>query len=136
MMNRIRQLTGADLQIFEQVGAFLVQHPQYDLAVVKTLHETGFTSLWQIFRNESPHLYDYSLLIEAIPDPLERQKFASNQSKDEPAVRKRFIESFETNKTYYNLYKLDFFKTLRDLNYLLINESKLREAVCLLASRG
>ena len=135
LMKKIRELTGADLQDFGQIGAYLIQNPQYDPAIVKVLHESGYMTMWMTVRVESPHFYDYNLLVQQIPDPMERKIFALQQGKDEPEIRKRFEASFETNKMYYNQFKLVFFKTLRDLNQTLINESKLREVVFLLASR-
>ncbi len=135
-MEKIRELTGADLQDFEQVGGYLIQFPKHDQAIVKILHESGYTTMWKAIRIQSPHFYNYDLLIQVMPDAIARRSFAFQQSKDEPEIRKRFEESVETNNAYYNRYKLEFFKTLRDLSSLLVNESKIREAVCLLASRA
>jgi hypothetical protein len=85
---------------------------------------------------ESPHFYDYDLLVQAIPNIPERVAFARQQIKDEPEIRKRFERSLETNKRWFTQYKLSFFSTLMDLYQLLIDESKWREVVFLIASRG
>jgi len=136
LFQKVRNLTKSDLQTFEQVGAYLINSPENDSAIVHILHESGYTTMYQLHRIVSPHFYDLNTMITSIPDPKERRAFAENRIEDELEIRKRFRITLDTCKIGYDRYGLGYFKTLMDLQKTLLDESLFRETVLRAAKRS
>jgi Permuted papain-like amidase enzyme, YaeF/YiiX, C92 family len=58
ILSDIRALSGADIQTFEQVAAYLLAYPQHDQEISEIFQKSGYLVFWQIDVQKNPWHYD------------------------------------------------------------------------------
>ena len=117
---KVRQLTGQDIQTFEQINALLISEPHFDKEIVEILETSNYLTLWKIEFEKNPWYYDYEKF---------KKKHSKNQSESAARIMvitfKDLYQRFTPMENYYqeNFKKtgLVFFKKLFEL-YTKLNE--------------
>lgn len=129
LLEEVRQLSGQDIQTFEQLGDYVIANPSSDSEVVNIVKNSGYLDMWRMDLENNPWFYDFAKFLIHFSNPKQRFEIGCEQSLEEPKIRERFIINLETNKRAFQITKLKIFKTFMDLNEKLIELSLKREKV-------
>lgn len=129
IITQAKELTGLDIQTFEQFNGWLIKIPSLDQKFAEIVKESDFLNSWQIEKNENPWFYDFRLLKEKFPDSEFLKYFGNERLVKEFEIRKRFDITIQTLKTAYQSSNLRTLKLQIDLYETLIDLSKTRETV-------
>lgn len=58
ILSDIRLVSGTDIQTFEQVASYLLEHPQHDQEISEIFQKSGYLVFWQIDVQKNPWHYD------------------------------------------------------------------------------
>lgn len=129
IFTKAKELTGFDIQTFEQFNGVLIKIPSFDQNFRNILKDSGFLSLWQIEKNENPWFYDFNLLKAKFPDSDYLKWFGNERLVKEFEIRKRFDITLQTLRTAFKSANLETLKLQIELYETLIDLSKTREKV-------
>lgn len=96
IFKKTQELTGFDIQTFEQLNGMLFHFPQFDEQVLGILIESGYLELWKMDIERNPWFYDYSEFEKRFTNKQQRQEIGKKQALSEMEIRSRFRTTFET----------------------------------------
>ncbi len=132
----IRNLSGEDIQTFEQIGKYLLENPTKDKDVTQILEASGYLQMWKTDIEKNPWHYDYEEFLMHYKNPIQRKEVGYFFASTESQTRKRFLITLDTLKFGYSFYSQNYFKILIELYHKLIELSEQRESVGLLALKN
>ncbi len=96
IFKKAREITGFDIQTFEQLNGILFHFPQFDKQVLDILIESGYLNLWNMDLQRNPWIYDFTLFEQHFTNKQQRQEIGKKQAISEMDIRTRFQITFET----------------------------------------
>lgn len=64
LLRSIRIITGSDIQTFNQVILYMLEHPEADKAISQAALESGYLNVWKTEKDTNPWSYDTGLYLE------------------------------------------------------------------------
>lgn len=128
IFSQARELSGEDIQTFDQLTKYVLDNPEQDYAVAEIVTKSGYLSLWQLDIDNHPEHYDYTLFLESYPDPQHAIGKALWSATTEPDTRWRFEVTLETLLSTTGSRQLRYCSEQIDLCKKLIELSFRRES--------
>lgn len=128
-----RNILNSDVQNFEQLAHELIKQPEKDSEIVKIIRDSGYLEMWKKDVNKNPWFYDFAKFLEHIRNPKQILEIGTFLSTTENITRSRFIETKKFLEKGYRYSGLEYFKIEIELYDKLIELSKTRENIGLLA---
>lgn len=128
-----RNILNRDVQNFEQLANELIKQPEKDSEIVKVIKDSGYLEMWKKDVNKNPWFYDFENFLEHIRNPKQILEIGTFLSTTEKTTRSRFIETKKFLEKGYKYSGLEYFKIEIELYDKLIELSKTRENIGLLA---
>ena len=128
-LQEVREISGRDVQQYEQVAQCVLDHPEYDEAITQALQRSGYLETWKIDVEINPWRYDAEIYLNsanAAQDLIESAHYEI-QSAAEMIARFEFLYSQydEINGRFPRRY----FQTERSLYAILVSlHTKRQEA--------
>ncbi|WP_316214828.1 YiiX/YebB-like N1pC/P60 family cysteine hydrolase [Bradyrhizobium sp. SZCCHNR2035] len=113
-----------NIQTFEDVGPYLIQHPAEDTFFSKLLESSGYLTVWQLNAERNRWQYEDALLAELPADKC--KEYCRGMVKDEEAGPHRYVTNRAAYRGLSHQHDLAFFKLLFDLFDLLAAEHRQR----------
>lgn len=127
MLEKVRNLTGSDVQTIEQMSQYLIDNPKFDQEIVAIVSASGYLNMWQKDIDRNPGYYDLKKLKIDYPDKKHQQAIIKELKRTEPATRAHLEVTLMTMVVAYQRTKLEYFKVFKDLYMKLIELSYTRE---------
>lgn len=128
-----RNILKRDVQNFEQLASELILQPEKDTEIVNIIKGSGYLDMWKLDVAKNPWFYDFTKFQEHITNPKQRIEIGTLFSNTEKITRSRFIETKQFLEEAYKISFLEYFKIQIELHNNLIELSKTREKIGLLA---
>ncbi|QRY55973.1 YiiX/YebB-like N1pC/P60 family cysteine hydrolase [Sphingobacterium siyangense] len=61
-----RQITGADIQTFNQLTEYLLSDPEHDMEITAVIENSGYLDLWKTDMQKNPEYYSFEVAIQEI----------------------------------------------------------------------
>jgi Permuted papain-like amidase enzyme, YaeF/YiiX, C92 family len=68
IFEEIRVFTVHDIQTFEQLDEFLLNHPEHDIEFTRIITESGYLKLWEADTRKNPWYYDFDAFTDHYPE--------------------------------------------------------------------
>lgn len=132
----IRNLSGQDIQTFEQIGKYLLENPAKDNEVTKIVKDSGYFEMWKTDVDKNPWHYDYKQFLMHYKNPHQRKEVGYFFASTESQTRERFYTTLQTLQFGYSFFNQNYFAMQIELYHKLIELSKEREFVGILALKN
>lgn len=133
IFNAARDLTGEDIQSFEQLSQYVIDHPDKDQACTDIVRSSGYLEMWRGDIERNPWHYDITECTAHYSNPNALYDFATSLLKIEEGVRERLILNLTFCNTAFQQTSLEYFKTHIALYQKLVDLSLQREEVAKMA---
>ncbi|MEX0596891.1 MAG: YiiX/YebB-like N1pC/P60 family cysteine hydrolase [Candidatus Paceibacterota bacterium] len=124
-----RNLTGVDIQSFNQLIQFVVNNIKYDEDVQRIFKESGYFQLWEKEYESNPWNYSFEELRKKYPNRYFRKHVARFFYNTESQTRDRFIRTLEIYNDALKKIDSNALKDQVQLYSKLIELSEIREKV-------
>jgi len=122
ILREIRALSGADIQTFEQVSAYLFENPQHDQEISKILQESGYLYFWQIDVQKNPWHYDSEAFLALKVPRLQKLEVANaqrdaaeNQLKQFQFMYMQYMQLWQKKQLQYFVLEISLYLKLIEL---------------------
>ncbi|HFK5554665.1 TPA: YiiX/YebB-like N1pC/P60 family cysteine hydrolase [Elizabethkingia anophelis] len=128
ILQKARELSGEDIQTFEQINKLIIKRSDIDLELTKFVSESGYLIMMEHDMEKNPWNYNAEKMIEHYKNPNQLASLAMFFASTEKKTRERL------NMTIYTLiqmnkdYPREYFKMEIELYKKLIGFSQQREA--------
>ncbi len=122
-----RNITGEDIQNFEQLGNYLIRNQDKDEEITEMMKKSGYFEMWKMDTEKNPWHYDILLFKEHYKNPNQQKKVGHYFASTEENTRDRFIRTLNSCEQAFEITKLTYFKAEVDLCKKLIELSEQRE---------
>jgi hypothetical protein len=136
IFEKIRNLSGEDIQTFEQIGKYVLENPKIDNEISEIIKESGYLEMWKHDVDKNPWHYNYKEFLLHYKNPNQRKEIGYFFASTESQTRERFLTTLKTLKFGYSFYGQNYFKMQIELYYKLIELSHEREFVGILALKN
>ncbi|MBA9072358.1 hypothetical protein GGR22_000484 [Flavobacterium gossypii] len=127
IFKKARELSGEDIQTFEQVNDLIIQKPEIDAELTKFVIESGYLTMMESDIEKNPWHYDAEKMIEHYRNPKQlagsAMFFASTEKKTRERLDMTIYTLIQMNKDYPR----EYFKMEIELYEKLIGFSQQRE---------
>jgi len=124
IFKKSRQLSGKDIQTFEQLSDLIMSNPEYDDELTTFIEKSGYLTFTEEDKNKNPWHYDAQAMIHHYKHPKIIVDTALYFAETESQTRERFLLTIyslnELNKTHprkYYLMLIDLYCKLIDFSY-------------------
>lgn len=126
-----RRLSGKDIQNFEQLSKYVLEHHDKEPEITKVIEDSGYLIMWEEEKERNLWHYNPQLFIEYLKSPEEIVEAALFFATTENETRKRFEMTLNSLEFGYQFYQQKYFLKLIQLYNKLIDLSLQREATAL-----
>lgn len=131
IFNKARELSGQDIQIFEQINQLIIERPEIDAELTKFITESGYLTMMEDDVEKNPWHYNAESMIEYYKDPEIIVKTAIFFASKEEKSRERLNTTISTLNLLEELYPREYFKMEIELYRKLIDFSFQRQTEAL-----
>ena len=136
ILSESRKISGADIQTFEQLSKYVIEHPDKEPEITKVIEDSGYLTMWADDVKKNPYHYDYEKFIEHYKNPQQAIEVAVFFATTESETRERYHQTLETVKFVYIFHKLKYFANEIELYEKLLELSYQRELTALQVLKG
>ncbi|MCV4272621.1 YiiX/YebB-like N1pC/P60 family cysteine hydrolase [Pseudomonas capsici] len=107
-LKEVRQISGSDIQIQEQVTQYVVNHPEHDDAISEALRRSGYLDFWRVDIERNPWRYDAETLLnmklsaDELAEVVQREILAATEAIKRYSFQK--LQFDELNNKYPRRY--------------------------------
>lgn len=127
ILSSARKISGEDIQTFEQLSKYVIEHPDKEPEVTKVVRESGYLTFWKGDVEKNPWHYDYDKFMEHYKNPQQALEMALFFATTESETRERFFQTLDALKFGYSFYHQEYFADEIELYEKLIELSYQRE---------
>ncbi len=69
ILQKARNLSGADIQTFVQLEAYVIKHPKHDQEIAAIIRESGYLDMWKKEMEKNPQNYSFESFAAYYPKP-------------------------------------------------------------------
>jgi hypothetical protein len=127
IFQRARELTGRDIQSFEQLGQAVIEVPEIDGEITQFIRQSGYLTMNEEDMEKNPWHYDAKKMIEHYNNPDQLFDSAMHFATTEEKTRERFILTLNTVQQANNVIPRQYFELEIELYQKLIRFSLQRQ---------
>lgn len=127
IFQRARELTGRDIQSFEQLGQAVIEMPEIDTELTQFVRQSGYLDLNEEDMEKNPWHYDAKKMVEHYPNPEQLFDTAMFFATTEEKTRERYILTLNTIQQANKVVPRQYFQMKIELYQKLIRFSLQRQ---------
>ncbi|MFC5271396.1 YiiX/YebB-like N1pC/P60 family cysteine hydrolase [Adhaeribacter terreus] len=127
IFQKARELTGRDIQTFEQLGQVIIEMPEIDQEITNFVRDSGFLTMTEGDIEKNPWHYDAKKMIEHYKHPEQLFEVAKFYATTEEKTRERLILTLNSLKQANKVIPREYFKMEIELYQKLIQFSLQRQ---------
>lgn len=131
ILNKARELSGEDIQTFEQISEMLLKIPQIDQELTKFIAQSGYLTMMDDDAAKNPWHYNAAKMIEKFHHPEAIFNCANTLASNEVIIRERYEITLQSLLEINELYPREYFKMEIELYKKLLAFSHQRETEAL-----
>lgn len=135
IFQQLRTLAKNDIQTFQQLSDWLIQHPEHDDPVCSIVKKSGYLDLWSTDVERNPWRYDAAIFVEIQKDDLrtisDRElKIAKKQMTEYKFMHGQYLLFWRQKQLRYFAIQIQLYMTLVDLTKKRIDAANHGIALC------
>jgi hypothetical protein len=127
IFTKARELSGCDVQTFEQISEMLIEKPEFDKELTEFISNSGYLTMMDEDADRNPWHYDANKMIEYYKDPNQIVAMAINIASGETQNRSRLNISIFAFNQLNKKHPREYYKMEIELYRKLIDYSRKRE---------
>jgi hypothetical protein len=125
ILESARNLSGQDIQTFEQLSRYVIDHPENEESIIAVTKESGYLEYWKGDVEKNPQHYDAQKFMAYYGD--QSREAGYELMSNEPDIRDRFIVTLDAMRYAYFRTGQQYFFMMIQLYKKLIELSRQRE---------
>lgn len=127
ILNKAREISGQDIQTFEQLTQLIIQHAEYDNEMTEYIKHSGYLYMMEEDREKNGWRYNAEEMIKFFNNPKLAIANAMFYAETESKTRQRLYQTIYTFRQYNKIVPRKYFDMEIELYQRLIEFSNLRE---------
>lgn len=135
ILEQVRKLGRVDIQTFEQLPVWLMQHPEHDSAVCAIVQKSGYLSFWMLDLERNPWRYDAAKFVEIPREDLVKivkreLEMAEEQLRQYKFMHGHYRQLWQQKQLQYFLEQIKLYMTLVENTEKRLYAAKQALAMC------
>lgn len=136
ILNKAREISGQDIQTFEQLTQLIIQNVEYDLEITEFIQQSGYLYMMEEDKKKNGWRYNAVEMMEFFDNPKMAIANAMFYAETESKTRQRLYQTIYAFRQYNKIIPRKYFEMEIELYERLIEFSNLRERESIKVLKG